>query len=287
MLALLAALVLHAEPTPCRGRDEKGESFTTCFDPWSGLELGGGGGVDSSGGVAGFQVAVRYRGERDSRSKTDATWLTAQRFAAYEYAPVEGRTAFTLAGWEALFRHHVREGTLTVPTSPPTQLPFPFDVALYGSAVRWQRRFVEGNDWAMELARVALLLDVLRSPSGRFHLAAGPTAAWRLRELEGTLRHDVTPLTAGLVLANVESEDGLWVLRAQGVAGWSIDPLSSRAAVLRARGELQLERVLLAINDEPVSVFVRASGAFQDAGARATTEWTGMAGLLVRLFSDT
>ncbi len=48
---------------------------------------------------------------------------------------------------------------------------------------------------------------------------------------------------------------------------------------------MRLERVLLAINDQPVALFVRASGALQDAGARATTEWTGMAGLLLRLFA--
>jgi hypothetical protein len=43
---------------------------------------------------------------------------------------------------------------------------------------------------------------------------------------------------------------------------------------------------LVALNDHPISVFVRGTGAWRDAGARGASEWTVQAGLQVRLFSS-
>lgn len=285
--ALLSALAA----SPCEERDDQGREFPVCFDPWQGLEVGGAG-LLSPAGTGGVEVApefsasIRFRGRRDSRSKAGSTWLVAQRFAAFDLAPVQRQAAFTLTAWEGLFRRHQDEGALTIPTNPPFLVPFPFDVSLAGRVVRWERRVAEGRDWALEAGRMSLLLDVLRSPSGRFHLALGPTAAWRVRSVAGEIRHDVTPLTAGHLVVNLESDDGLWALRGQALVGTTIDPLSPAAPVLRGQGELALERVLLAINDQPVAIVVGGRGAWNDAGASASTEWRATVGLLVRFWSD-
>jgi len=55
--------------------------------------------------------------------------------------------------------------------------------------------------------------------------------------------------------------------------------------VFRARGEVSLERVLFAINDQPLSIAVRGSGAYREAGAFAQNEWTAGAALKLQLFA--
>jgi hypothetical protein len=43
--------------------------------------------------------------------------------------------------------------------------------------------------------------------------------------------------------------------------------------------------VLFAINDQPISLFLKAGGAWRDAGARGSSEWSASLGLQLRLLS--
>ncbi len=193
---------------------------------------------------------------------------------------------FTVTGYEVVARRHVFDGSLLLPTNPPVRLPFPFDLGLYGRALRYERRIEEGPGWTLETGRIALLVDPLRSASGRFHLGLGPALAHQLR-FDGTALHnELTPLTALQVFMNLESEDGRWVARLDGWAGWTFTPAAGNpGAVLRAWGEVSLERVLFAVNDQPVSFALRASGAYREAGALAQNEWTAGAALKLQLFA--
>ena len=57
--------------------------------------------------------------------------------------------------------------------------------------------------------------------------------------------------------AGLESRDGLWALRASGLAGWSIG--IEHGLYFRARTDVGLERVVLAVADQPV--VLQVSGA--------------------------
>jgi hypothetical protein len=282
-LLLLAAGAPAPEPPACTEQD-----FATCFDPWQGLELGGGLLFDGARFDGAAHAALRFRGERESRSKAESTWLTLHRIAASEVRPVQGQFAWNITGYSGVFRRHVREGALLLPFTPPVSIPFPFDMSFTAEVLKYERRYADGNgsDWSLEPARLSFLLDPLRSASSRYHLSLGVTAAWRMLANDGVLVHEVTPLTAATVFFDFESEDGRWLARGTLSGGWNLTvPSASPVMVFRARGELELSRVLIAINDQPIMFYVRGTGAFRDAGARDATEWSAQAGLQLRLFS--
>jgi hypothetical protein len=284
MLALVVATALAQEP--CWAEDSRG-AFRTCFDPGRGLELSTGGSAGALGGAADLSAGIRLRGERDSRSKADSVWLLSHRLVAADARLSSEQRHFRLLGYEGVARRHVDGGALVLPTNPPLRIAFPFDLGLYFRGLGYERRIEEGAGWTFETGRVAMLVDPLRSSSGRFHLGIGPTLAHQLRSDGTNVTNELTPLTALEVFVNAESEDGLWVFRVSGWAGWTFTPVTGRApdGVLRARGELSLERVLVAINDQPISVALRASGAYREAGALAQNEWTAGAALKLQLFA--
>lgn len=271
-------------PAPCVDYSEEGKPFVTCFDPWRGLELGGAGGFGVAGAEGVFTAGIRIRGERDSRSKQDSTWLNLHRLGAVTVRSVGNRPAVQVTGYQGHFRRHVREGVLLFPTTPPRSIPFPLDIAFETQVFGYERRQAEGTGFALEPVRLGVMLDPLRSASGRFHLGVGVTGGYRLRLTGGALEHDITPLTAATVRLNLEGEDGLWAIRGAGTAGWTFAP-GAVQGVVRAHGELDLSRVLVAINDQPVSLFLHAEGAWNDAGAAAVTEGTVLVGARVQLWS--
>jgi hypothetical protein len=279
---LISALLASADP--CQGTEADGHPFVTCFDPWRGLELGGGVLVGGEGVSGSAHAGVRLRGERESRNKADSTWLMLHHLANTEVHSTGGAVSLSVLGYTGLFRRHVREGVLLLPLNPPVRIPFPLDISLLVEGLRYERRWSEGSDWTLEPARFSLLFDPLRSASSRFQLGLGVTTAWRIVQVEGVLSHEFTPLTAATVFFNFESDDGLWLARGTLSGGWSLRAPDTTLQ-LRARGEVELARVLFAVNDQPLSVFLKASGAYRDAGARSSSEWTASAGLQLRLFS--
>ena len=284
MLSALISLALVATADPCLGRDAHGHAFATCFDPWSGLELGGAAQLGSATPAAAFTADLRVRGERASRSKEASTWLTLHRLGATEVRVGSGPASLSVLGYTGLYRRHVREGVLLLPFTPPLQVPFPLDIALLAEALRYERRWAEGSDWAFEPVRLSLLFDPLRAPESQFHLGLGVTTGWRLLQREGQVQHEFTPLTAATLFFSLESDDGRWLARGTVSAGWSF-VLPDTSLTLRARGEVELSRVLLAFNDQPLSFFLRGRFAFRDAGARFGSEWSAAAGLSLRLGS--
>lgn len=199
---------------------------------------------------------------------------------------MQGRFALSLLGYSGVFRRHVREGSLLLPFNPPVTIPFPLDMTFTADVLKYERRVADGNgsDWSLEPVRLSFLLDPVRSPLSRLHLGLGVTAAWRLLSNDAVISHEVTPLTAATVFFDFESEDGLWLARGTLSGGFTfIAP--NPVLTLRARGEVELSRVVFALNDQPLSIYLRGSGAWRDAGARGTSEWSAQVGLQLRLFS--
>jgi len=275
--ALLISTLLAANPC-----DEPG--FASCFDAWLGLELGGGVLITPAGVTGAGTAALRFRGERESRTKAESTWFTLHRLGATELRPLDGKFAISVLGYSGLFRRHVREGVLLLPVTPPVRIPFPLDLSLMTDALRYDLRSAEGTDFSLEPLRVSVLFDPLRASTSRFHLALGVTGAWKFAQQSGVITHELTPFTAATLFFDFESDDGLWLARGV-LSGGSSFIAPDTTLSLRARGEVELSRVLIALNDQPISFFLRGTGTFRDAGPRSTSEWSAQAGFQLRLFS--
>jgi hypothetical protein len=276
-----APAALEADAGECRRVDARGEPYPICFDPGDGLVLGTGARVRDGAGAPSLRAGVHLRLGRTSRSK-GTPWFHNHRLLSLEAWGGE-RRGLTFTAYDGTLRRHLEEGFILVPTARPVRIPFPFDVTLAPRAGHLERRVWEGPGWTLETGRVGLLLDPVRSETERAWLGVGPMASHTLRRSRDVAEHTVSPFTTLLLDAGLESADGLWALRASGLAGWSLG--FEGGTFFRARAEAGLERVLLAVGDQPVVLQMSGAYVHRDAGLSRRSEWTAGAGLAVRAFS--
>ncbi len=282
MLALTLALLLAATPgdgEDCAAQDEAGESFPICFDPGNALFLGAGGLVRSGEIAPEFRAGLLLRTQRTSRSK-GTPWLNTHRLLVTEARSGSARRGLTSTLYEANLRRHLEEGFILIPTAKPVRIPFPFDLTLALRVGHYERRVWEGSGWTLETGRAALLVDPLRSPTARVWLGVGPAASHALRHSrEGTV-HELSPFTSLLLDAGYETEDGWWAARVTALVGWTVGFDGGRH--FRAREEASVERLLIAVNDQPVWLRLSGSHVHADAGVARVGEWSAGLGLTVR-----
>lgn len=285
---LLLALLTTApvDESPCEARDDSGRLFKTCFDPGVGLALGldltqpGGEGLSPALGLSG---GILLRTARESRSRQGSYWFNEHRLLATRAWPAARLQRLLVTTYQGTFRRHLAEGFILVPTAHPTRLPFPFDLSVGLDAGRYERRVPEGRGYTLETVRAAFLLDPLRSDQARARLAFGPSVSHEIRYDGATLEHELSPFTTGQVDLGLESEDGWWVVRLTGLAGWVFIP-GRESSLFRARGEASVERLIAAFNDQPLYLSLGATGSFHDAGVQRRTEWLASVGLVLRAF---
>ena len=287
---LLSAAPLSRLPSECLERDDEGRPYPICFDPGRGLELSLGGahrsvlteGLGGDGLALEVRAGILWRTARESRSRKGSLWMMEHRFLTARAQPATRLREAQLSLWEGMFRRHVQEGFILIPTRNPVRLPFPFDVALHARTGTWERRLYDGPGARVEVLRASLLLDPVRSASGRVRLGVGPSMGYTLGSNGQDWAHEVVPFTSAALEASLESADGHWSFRVGGVAGWVTVP--GVQTWFRAAGEAHLERLVLAVNDEPLwlRAFVRASE--RDAGVHRATEVVGGVGLVLRLW---
>ncbi|NTX59369.1 hypothetical protein HUA74_01720 [Myxococcus sp. CA051A] len=288
MLALGLALLLASapgagppSPDPCLPTDSRGEPFPTCFDPGDGWVVGTGATVRDGVGALTLHSSVRIRTGSTSRSK-GTPWFTNHRLLGVDLWDGE-RRGWGFTAYDGLLRRHLEEGFILIPTARPVRIPFPFDVTVALRAAHLERREWEGPGWTLETGRMGLLVDPLRSETGRAWLGFGPVASHTLRRAGDTTEHALSPFTSLMFDLGLESEDGLWALRASGLAGWTLG--LEGGTDFRARADASLERVFLAVADQPVALRLSGGYVVGDAGLSRRDEWTLGAGLVVRAFS--
>jgi hypothetical protein len=286
MLALALALLLASTPeegSPCTLQDEHGAPFPICFDPEEGLLLGTGGLVQDGEATPELEAGILLHSERLSRSK-GTPWFRTHRLLVTRARPGDARKGLTATLYEGTLRRHLEEGFILVPTARPLRIPFPFDLTFSLRTGHLERRVWEGSGWTLETGRAALLLDPLRSPTGRMWLGVGPAASHVLRRMrDGRVEHELSPFTSVLLDAGFQTEDGAWLLRASALAGWTFGVEGEQR--FRARGAVDLERLLLAVQDQPVWLRLSAARAHEDAGVDRRSEWAFGLGLALRLGS--
>jgi hypothetical protein len=287
MLALTLALLLASAPVDgdveaCTARDEAGEPFPICFDPGNALLLGAGGLVQAGEAAPELRAGILLRTSRSSRSK-GTPWLNTHRLLVTEARTGTARRGLTGTLYEGNLRRHLEEGFILVPTARPVRIPFPFDLTLALRVGHHERRVWEGPGWTLETGRAALMIDPLRSPTARVWLGVGPAASHTLRNSREDTFHELSPFTSLLLDAGYETEDGAWAARVTALAGWTVG--LDGGWRFRAREEASLERLLIAVNDQPVWLRLSGSHVHADAGVNRVGEWTVGLGLTLRAWS--
>lgn len=281
MLALTLALWLTqgaVEPPPCHGPYGL-RSFPTCFDPGTGWLLETGALVREGAPTAELRTGFLLRTSRTSHSK-GTPWINTHRLGVTEAWLSPERRGLITTLYEGQLRRHLEEGFILVPTAHPVRIPFPFDLTFSVRLGHYERRVWEGPGWTLETGQAAVLLDPLRSGSPRLWLGVGPAASHLLRSSRQGLTQELSPFTSLLLDAGYETEDGGWVMRATALAGWTLGLDSGPRA--RTRAEASLERLVLAVNDQPLWVRLSASHVHADAGVARGDEWTVGLGLTLR-----
>ncbi|HYO65249.1 MAG TPA: hypothetical protein VEU33_04140 [Archangium sp.] len=285
MLALTLALLLagaSGQGEDCVRADAAGETFPICFDPGNGLLLGAGPLVQAGALTPELHAGILLRTERTSRSK-GTPWLNTHRLLVTRARSGTARKGLTATLYEGNLRRHLEEGFILVPTARPVRIPFPFDLTLAMRLGHYDRRVWEGPGWTLETGRAALLLDPVRATTARVWLGLGPAASHTLRSSREGMDHELSPFTTLLLDAGYETEDGWWTARITALAGWTVG--LDGGMHFRTRGEVGLERLLIAVNDQPVWLRLSAAHTHADAGIARVDEWSAGLGLTVRVWS--
>jgi hypothetical protein len=239
-------------PERCEANLGEGPPSVLCFDPGHRLYL--------SGGTAGLGWGIQLR----HLIRTDDPGLHWRS----EHGLLRGTVAadrFRGAVYEGRFLRHSREGYLLLPTSPPRRIPVPFDVGLETSVGRLEGR-LSSDEIRMNAVRGALLLDFARSDTFRRRAALGAVARWDLlvdRRAPSVREQAIAPFSVGLLSLYAESASGLTLAQVQAEAGYAtLGRGSGWRPVITV--ELTVERVLLALNDLPLSVY--AAGRHDEPG---------------------
>lgn len=276
-LLVVGAGVAHGDP--CQG-GTPARPFKACFDPGDRLALdsgAGGAGDVAAGATVGGVLALRHFVETDEPS---VTWRFEHEITRVGWdGEALGGTAY-----RAFYMRHSIDGTLMLPTSPPRRLSFPFDVGTtldVGTA----RYLADDETLALGVIRGAPVLELTRSPDFRRRLTIGPRIRWDLRmDVPERLVTEqlVAPFTEGELALHLETAEGRTSLDARIFGGtvWS----STRDWLTVVGGEAELERVLIGLNDQPISVFARVAWVGGDEGASAADEPLGLSwGIGLRL----
>jgi len=260
VLLLAGARVAHAAPCTSGPADDP---FPICFDPGNRLVLqlgyrGVGGGLD-----------LRHKVATDD---PDITWRLEHRIAEAAYDGSAWRGTL----YRGRFARHSDDGHIMLPTSPPRKVFLPFDIgaeADFGAFVATPGK----TQVELGLVRTALLFELSRSDSFRRRLVFGIAGRWDvlapdLHRPFSVAEHFVAPFSLGVAGLHLESDNGLSILDVSVEAGTRFSSQSSWGGVLTATGSV--ERVVVALNDRPLSLYCQAGwedpgrGAWVTAGLR-------------------
>jgi hypothetical protein len=180
-----------------------------------------------------------------------------------------GPDGWRFAAYRGRYLRHSRSGHLMLPGNRRVALHS--DVGLEVGALAADGRAGDPT-FRLNAVRAAILADLWRSPDFTRRFSLGLVARWDLM----IDAHDLTspaiaeqmvaPLTMGVAALHLESQDGLTLLDLTCEGGELWSNLSGLRPSLAAEGAV--ERVVLAVNDRPFSLYL-AAGWDDQRGARA------------------
>ena len=265
---------LAGEAAPVWITDAAGAHFRVRFDPGERLILGAGAesragdlaGLDGAPGFA-VEVGLLLRGERPAPG-WDVHWKRNHELAHLRLHPTGGVAGAALEGalYRGLFLRQSREGTLTLPLTPPRALSLPFDVGVLVEVGRLHGALspeAGGPPLDAGVFHGEVLADFWRSRQPGRWLTLGVGGRYEMglqRDGAGALAidHRVSPMTTVAVAVHGERADGLAAggLRGELSQRWSSARGWERAYRVDADGEW----TPIAANDRPVALFALVTG---------------------------
>jgi len=286
-LLLLSVLLLRAAPgraaaadgdfagAPIWIADANGQRFRVRFDPGERLIVATGAEASASDlGTPGFAVEVGLL-LRDDRPAPgwDVHWKRNHEIAHLRLRPGAATRGAAIDGalYRGIFLRQSREGTLTLPLSPPIALPLPFDVGvlvevghLHGALWPEASDASHPVDAAVEagIFHGEVLADFWRSRQPGRWLTLGVGGRYEIglrRDEAGALLRDhrVSPMSTLALAFHGERADGLAAggVRAEAGHRWS----SARGWERAYRVDADIEVTPLAVNDRPLALFAIAT----------------------------
>lgn len=243
-LALIASGADTARAETCTGSSSAGR-FALCFDPGNRVSVTAG--SDGFGGALALRHVIHFDDEPDLVWKLEHTLLDATHAGFADQ--------FSGAVYRGHFMRHARDGHIVLPLGTPKKVFLPFDVGAFAEVgtVTWR----DEPTTRIGVIKTAGLVDFARTRTFRRRLAFGPIARWDvdvMRDPRSITEHFVAPFSAAMANLHFESANGRLVgdLRAEAgivwsnLAGWEAE----------ARAEARVERIVLAINDRPISLLL-------------------------------
>jgi hypothetical protein len=265
--------VTAAPPAPIWIEDARGARFRVRFDPGERLILAAGA-ETVAGSVAGLTAAPGFaveaglllRGERPAPG-WDVHWKRNHEIARFRLHPGAGTRGAAVDGalYRGVFLRQSREGTLTLPVTPPIALSLPFDAGVRVEVGRLQGALwpeAGGPPVRAGVVHGEVLADFWRSRQPGRWLTVGVGGRYEIglqRDAAAALLRDhrVSPMTTLALALHGERADGLagGGLRAEASHRWS----SARGWERAYRIDADIEVTPLAANDRPLALFAIAT----------------------------
>jgi hypothetical protein len=247
--ALVILLVAHAATAhadSCTGNSSAGK-FALCFDPGNRLSLTAG--SDGFGGAVAMRHIIHFDDEPDLVWKLEHTALDATHATFTDQ--------FRGSIYRGYYMRHARDGHIVLPLGVPKKVFLPFDVGGFAEAgtVVWR----DQPTTRIGVINMAGFVDFARTRTFRRRLAIGPSSRWEIDVMQDprqVTEHFVAPFSTAMANIHLESNNGRLVgdLRAEAGLVWSnVDGWQPAA-----RAEALVERIMLAINDRPISLVLGA-----------------------------
>ncbi len=243
----VAALVVwqgNAAAESCTGITGSGGRFATCFDLGNRLSLTAG--SDGFGGSLALRHVVTFEDE------PDLVWKLEHEMLSATHATFEDR--FSGVVYRGRFLRHARDGHIVIPLGTPKKVFLPFDIGATAEAGRIE--WVPGSTAVrLGVVKTAMLFDLSRTQSFRRRIAFGPVARWDIdadRDAMTLTQHTVSPFSSLVANVHLESTNGrsLANFEIEGGQAWH----SKEGWRPDARAEATLERIVVAVNEHPISI---------------------------------
>jgi hypothetical protein len=247
-LAALVALAIApgtaAADDACVGRDRHG-TFAICFDLGNRLRL------DASTAGIGGAIELRHRVVIDR----DVSWRIEHQMAEVEVALDSGQLGGAL--YRGRYLRHARDGHVVLPLGLPRKVFLPFDLG--AEAEVGHLRWLDADHVELVVIRSAALFELSRADDFGHRAALALVSRWNLLadpHDRAISEHQVAPFSLAAFDLYGESRSGLTRagLHVEGGALWSTTDHWRRAL----GGDAIVERVIVALNDRPLSLFATA-----------------------------
>ncbi len=289
--------------------DAKGRTYRVRFDPGSRLHLGAGTGMGGETGIErapwsvlfgfDFRLQADY-GQREHMIQ----WQLDHRFVSGCIAPwtesFAGVPATDAVFYFGTYDRHSRDSYITFPADPPWRVFFPSDLGAEAEVGRVRIPVVQPIE-GFERMRITALRgtiwsDPLRtvSPGNGLSIGVGPRYDLDLVRDKASgeidVVHRVAPFTAMMARVRLQDDAGLTIFDVRGdvVPHWSTrddsggDDSGESGWDWTYEAGVSLERVLISINDDPISLRLDGSveGTPSPDGEETFYAWSALASLV-------